>query len=72
MGGDEFLILLRGQGIDDAERLAARLESHRGDAINAFSLGCAGHVPGQSVQATLSLADKALYALRSERRGAAA
>jgi diguanylate cyclase (GGDEF)-like protein/PAS domain S-box-containing protein len=72
MGGDEFLILMRGQSIGDAERLAATLAAHRGNAVNPFTLGCAAHTPGQPVQATFSLADKALYALRSEQRGAPA
>lgn len=67
-GGEEFVIWLRGCGLDDAlavaEKIRAAIQEHRftrdGIAVTA-SLGVAEHRLGDTLDQTLGRADRAMY-----------
>lgn len=69
-GGEEFLILLKGSGLNQATQIAEKLRDHVGGmtfGIEAqsipitVSIGVAQHVPGEAPETTIDRADRALY-----------
>jgi diguanylate cyclase (GGDEF)-like protein/PAS domain S-box-containing protein len=68
LGGDEFLVILPESGLDQAHALAARFAHDAHAAPCGFTAGCATHMAGASVEATLAEADRALYTVRRQRR----
>lgn len=67
LGGDEFLIVLPDSTITEAHALAARLAGDASAAPCGFTAGCAAHLPGAPIDATLVEADRALYTVRRRR-----
>ena len=73
-GGEEFLVLLRGAGHDEAMRIAADLVRDypasvaRPDGRATFSAGLATLSPGETVDAWMRRADGALYLAKSAGR----
>ena len=68
-GGDEFLVLLRDVDESGVRRVVEALRSDTAEAPIAFTLGSAVRSPGASLEATIAIADDALYAQRSRDRG---
>ncbi len=69
LGGDEFLVLLADADQHTLEATAERLQADAGDAPCAFTLGGALRQPGETLGATISRADAAMYAHRAAVRG---
>jgi len=76
-GGEEFVAWLHGCGLDDAVSIARKIHAavrgreftSRGVSVTA-SFGVVEHLPGDSLERTLSRADRAMYqAKRSGRDG---
>lgn len=76
-GGEEFLILLRETGADDANVVAEKVrqtvggqsfKTRAGALSITISLGIAVHAGDESVEATVKRADKALYRAKHEGR----
>lgn len=67
IGGEEFLVLLRGAGRDDALRIGRNLVRDypervaRPEGRATFSVGLAALAPGESADAWMRRADRALY-----------
>lgn len=71
-GGEEFVIWLRGCGIDDAlavaENIRSRIRSRRfvdGEISVTASLGVVEHRPGDTLEQTLRRADRAMYTAKA-------
>jgi diguanylate cyclase (GGDEF)-like protein/PAS domain S-box-containing protein len=70
MGGDEFVVLLRGAGAESTRGVADRLrEAADTTAPVPFSLGCATRRPGESLQELVDRADRGLITVRTGSRG---
>ena len=73
-GGEEFLVLLRGAGRDDALRIARELVREypervaRPDGRATFSVGLAALEPGETADAWMRRADRALYRAKATGR----
>jgi len=74
-GGEEFVIWLRGCGLDDALAVAEKIRTEirkRRFADNAVavtaSLGVVDHRPGDTLEQTLHRADQAMYTAKAEGR----
>lgn len=67
-GGDEFLVLLGGAGESALPALVERLQQDAMRAPCQFSLGWAVREDGESIAATLSRADQAMYERRAKAR----
>lgn len=68
-GGDEFLVLLRDVDESGVQRVVEALRSDIAQAPIAFTLGSAVRGRGATLEATIAIADGALYAQRSRDRG---
>lgn len=68
-GGDEFLVLLRDVDETGVQRVVEALRDDRAQAPIAFTLGTAVRRRGATLEATIAVADDALYAQRSRDRG---
>jgi len=69
-GGEEFVVLLPGTPVDEAQRVLTRLQRllsaglfmHEGkDVLVTFSAGVTAYRPGEALQDALERADEALY-----------
>lgn len=69
LGGDEFLVLLADADQHTLDATSARLLDDAADAPCAFTLGGALRQPGETLGATISRADAAMYARRAAERG---
>lgn len=74
-GGEEFLVILPGTGLDEAAVIATRVQvavAAAGDALGlplSVSIGLAGFIHGEdTVESILSRADRALYASKGRGR----
>jgi diguanylate cyclase (GGDEF)-like protein len=74
-GGDEFAVLLRGAGAEDAAAAAARLEAAVAEAVRrpdtdrlTMTFGWAVHRPGMDVDALVAAADADLLRRKAARR----
>lgn len=68
-GGEEFAVLVRGRGRPGAELLVQRLrDAWRRCSSTTFSAGAALHEEGVQPSATLSAADRAVYAAKATGR----
>jgi diguanylate cyclase (GGDEF)-like protein/PAS domain S-box-containing protein len=67
LGGDEFLVLLRGAGEELTQGVVGRLDAHRADAPIGFTMGASTVEPGTSLEAGLGEADRRLYKAREGR-----
>lgn len=67
LGGDEFLVLLRGAGEELTQGVVDRLDADRADAPIGFTMGAATVEPGASLEAGLGEADRRLYKAREGR-----
>lgn len=74
-GGEEFAIWLRGCSLDDAlavaEKIRAGIRERRfvdGKVSVTASLGVVAHQPGDTLEQTLSRADRAMYTAKTEGR----
>lgn len=71
VGGDEFVVLLRGATREQTERVAARLrDAALRTAPVPFSLGWAAREGAETVAQTIHRADRHLLAVKVESRGA--
>jgi diguanylate cyclase (GGDEF)-like protein/PAS domain S-box-containing protein len=69
LGGDEFLLLLRGSSAERAEEIAERLRTRgASSAPVSFSLGWAIRREGEPLQETIRRADQRLIRVRIEER----
>jgi diguanylate cyclase (GGDEF)-like protein len=70
-GGDEFVCILPGSGIEDSERRLRVLQAQlaAGSTPVAMTFGVAAWKPGEATEALLARADAALYATRRGTRG---
>jgi len=77
IGGEEFVVLLAGVGLQDAMRVAEELrrrikqlrcETEAGSFACTVSVGVAWHRPGQTLAQVLRAADRALYAAKRKGR----
>jgi diguanylate cyclase (GGDEF)-like protein/PAS domain S-box-containing protein len=66
-GGDEFLLLLPQTDEEETLKIVDRIDADRANAPIGFTLGHAVRMPGESLDAALARADKALYAIRAKR-----
>lgn len=64
-GGDEFVILLRGAGVVEAEAVLLRMAQSAGDV--RWSAGVTQWLQGQSLEEVLGQADRRLYAAKQQR-----
>jgi diguanylate cyclase (GGDEF)-like protein/PAS domain S-box-containing protein len=69
LGGDEFLMLLRGADEETIARIVRDIESDRATAPIAFTLGAAGFPRGAPLTEGLGKADRRLYQRRAIDRG---
>ncbi len=67
LGGDEFLVLLRGAGGELTQGVVDRLDADRADAPIGFTMGATTVAPGASLEAGLGEADRRLYKAREGR-----
>ena len=67
LGGDEFLVLLRGAGEELTRGVVDRLDADRADAPIGFTMGATTVEPGASLEAGLGEADRRLYKAREGR-----
>ena len=67
LGGDEFLVLLRGAGEELTQGVVDRLDADRAAAPIGFTMGATTVVPGASLEAALGEADRRLYKAREGR-----
>ena len=67
LGGDEFLVLLRGAGEELTQGVVDRLDADRADAPIGFTMGATTVEPGASLEAGLGEADRRLYKAREGR-----
>ncbi|MEO8192348.1 MAG: GGDEF domain-containing protein [Gemmatimonadales bacterium] len=69
MGGDEFLVLLFGTGLEEVEMIARRLEK-AGEEHGpvSFSLGWAARADDEKLEQTVNRADERLIQVRVDRR----
>jgi diguanylate cyclase (GGDEF)-like protein len=74
IGGEEFVIVIEDQNIENASRLAEQLRTIveanelAPDSSVTVSIGVAQHVHGESVESWMSRADNALYAAKHSGR----
>ncbi|MCG6859214.1 MAG: GGDEF domain-containing protein [Salaquimonas sp.] len=77
LGGEEFAVFLAGADHEQANRVSQRIrQSVRAvteaigieDRVITVSIGMAMHIPGQSLDETLSLADRYLYVAKQRGR----
>jgi diguanylate cyclase (GGDEF)-like protein len=69
MGGEEFMIVARGAGLEGEAILVRLLESWRSSSpLTTFSAGVAVHQSRSSPEATYDAADRALYRAKQEGR----
>jgi GGDEF domain-containing protein len=68
LGGDEFLLLLRGADDEATARVASELEADRASAPIGFTLGAASFGHGVSLSDGLGEADRRLYQRRARDR----
>ena len=69
IGGDEFVVLLRGRDADSTKLVADRLRIEALErAPVPFSLGWAVREPGESLMQIVDRADRSLMAVRVIRR----
>ena len=75
-GGEEFVVLLPGTPVDEAQQVLTRLQRslsaslfmHEGNEVFVtFSAGVTSYRPGETIEAALERADEALY--EAKRRG---
>jgi diguanylate cyclase (GGDEF)-like protein len=65
-GGDEFVCLLPGSGLESAERILAKLQAEMAATYGeSFSVGFAELKPGDDARKLVERADAALYARRA-------
>jgi len=69
LGGDEFLLLLRGADASTTARVAAEMEADRAGAPIAFTLGSASFGGDVGLDDALGEADRRLYQRRAKDRG---
>lgn len=69
VGGDEFLILLRGASEASLDALLGRLENDRPEAPCSYSLGAALREDVETLEQTMARADASMYARRRAARG---
>jgi diguanylate cyclase (GGDEF)-like protein/PAS domain S-box-containing protein len=67
LGGDEFLVLLRGACEELTQGVVDRLDADRADAPIGFTMGATTVGPGASLEAGLGEADRRLYKAREGR-----
>ncbi|CAM5595170.1 PAS domain S-box protein OS=Rhodanobacter lindaniclasticus OX=75310 GN=B1991_10725 PE=4 SV=1 [Rhodanobacter lindaniclasticus] len=67
LGGDEFLVLLRGADEELTQAVVRRLDADRAAAPIGFTMGATTVAPGASLEAGLGEADRRLYKAREGR-----